>query len=84
MVQVASSPMSADGTETLKASPPTTWWRWGDGRVSGFTSGSMRSMTSWEQPNRSMVGLLPPPPPNWGAASARAARARRAVQCIVL
>ena len=36
-----------------------TWCMCGDGASPGFTSGSIRSMMTWEQPKRSMV-LEPP------------------------
>lgn len=38
----------------LNEFPPTTWWVWDEGSWPGLTMGSMRSMTSCEQPKRSM------------------------------
>src|SRR3569833_1052485 len=81
VVQVAVPETSPVVMVALKPLPPTIWWTWDEGIIPGLTRGSSRSMTTCEHPNRSMVS--PPAPPPWGAASARATRARSEVQNIV-
>lgn len=86
-MQLAREEMSVlCGMEISKALPPTIWWRCGEGREPGLTRGSIRSITSWWQPKRSMVDETFGPQgevPSWGAARPRVERRDRRRNIVV-